>query len=155
MVLKQYDLELDDSGRSCLAVKEDIVLDKESFVVNSPELIYKFIESTKQLSKLAEEHVYMLALNSKCKIVGVFFISKGTVNASLMSPREIFIRAFLVGAVSIVVIHNHPSGDTTPSREDDLVTARIKDAGKMLGVALIDHIIVGSGYYSYKESDKI
>ena len=79
-------------------------------------------------------------------------ISQGTVNVSVVSPREIFIEAVKHHAVSLVMIHNHPSGDPAPSREDINLTKRVKEAGELLGIRLLDHIIIGDNcYISLKE----
>ena len=72
---------------------------------------------------------------------------KGTVNASVISPREIFVEALASRAVQIILLHNHPSGDASPSQEDLNVTRRIKEAGQLLGIALTDHIIIGEHTY--------
>ena len=94
----------------------------------------------------------MICMNTKNKIIGVFEISHGSVNSSIVSPREVFQKALLANAVSIIVMHNHPSGDSTPSREDIEVTRRLSEAGKIVGVELLDHIIVGDRVYcSLKE----
>jgi DNA repair protein RadC len=119
--------------------------------LSSPQEIAKMMVDLYQLDIQAEEYVYMVAFNNKMYPVGVFEISHGTVNASLLSPREIFMRALLVGAVNIVLVHNHPTGDVTPSREDILSTERIAEVGKMLGIKLIDHIIIGDDYMSLAE----
>ena len=77
-------------------------------------------------------------------------------NASLISPRELFIEALNCGAVSIVLLHNHPSGDPTPSESDILLTKRIKDAGDLIGITLLDHIIIGNNcYISFSEQQMI
>ena len=107
-----------------------------------------------ELDRRAEEHVYMAALNGKGRLLGLSLISKGTVNASLIAPREIFIRALLVGASQILLMHNHPAGSITPSREDIKMTEQIKKAGELIGVELADHIIIaanGGGYLSFRE----
>ena len=105
------------------------------------------------LNRMAEEYLYMVAFNTKCRVLGVFELSHGTVNASLITPREVFIRALLCGASGIVIAHNHPTGDTTPSEEDRKVCERIKSSGDMLGVPLLDSIIVGDNTYSFYEND--
>jgi DNA repair protein RadC len=79
--------------------------------------------------------------------LGDFELSKGTVNASMASPREAYINALKSGAVYIILIHNHPSGDPLPSREDIITTKRMKDAGDLIGISLIDHIIIGDNKY--------
>ena len=98
------------------------------------------------------ELTILLMLDTKCHMLGEEIISKGTVNASLVSPREIFLTALDYKAVQIVIIHNHPSGDPHPSREDLLVTKRLKSAGELIGIELVDHIIIGDNIYtSFKE----
>ncbi len=99
-----------------------------------------------------QEQMKLLMLNTKAKLVGETNVSKGTVNASLITPRELFIEALQKNAVSIVILHNHPSGDPTPSREDMLTTKRILDAGTLIGIELLDHIIIGNNcYVSFRE----
>jgi DNA repair protein RadC len=99
-----------------------------------------------------QELMKLLMLNTKARLIGETNISKGTVNASLITPRELFIEALQKNAVSIVIMHNHPSGDPTPSREDMLITKRILDAGALIGIELLDHIIIGNNQYiSFRE----
>lgn len=99
-----------------------------------------------------QELVYVMLLNTKGFLIRDVMISQGTVNASVVSPREIFIEAVKHHAVSLVLIHNHPSGDPAPSREDILLTKRVKEAGELLGIRLLDHIIIGDNcYISLKE----
>lgn len=87
---------------------------------------------------------------------GFFHISHGTVNMSVASPREIFLRSVLCNATGIVLIHNHPSGNPDPSQEDRVTTQRICQGGKLMGIPLIDHIIIGAGcYYSFRENDLV
>ena len=96
----------------------------------------------------------LLMLNSKSKLLGESDISKGTVNASLVSPRELFIEALNKQAVSIILLHNHPSGDPTPSKTDFLLTKRVKEAGELIGIELLDHIIIGDNCYcSFTEKE--
>ncbi|MEF9840790.1 MAG: DNA repair protein RadC, partial [Lachnospiraceae bacterium] len=94
-----------------------------------------------------QEELKLLMLNTKTRLIGESNISKGTVNASLISPRELFIEALQKNAVSIILLHNHPSGDPSPSREDILVTKRVKEAGSLIGIELLDHIIIGNNCY--------
>ena len=94
-----------------------------------------------------QELMKLLMLNSKSRLIGESDISKGTVNASLITPRELLIEALQKNAVSIIVLHNHPSGDPVPSREDILLTKRIREAGQLIGIELLDHIIIGNNCY--------
>ena len=101
-----------------------------------------------------KEKLIMIMLNTKCKFIADKLISVGTVNSSLISAREIFIDALKADAVHIILVHNHPSGDPSPSKEDILVTQRVKEAGRLIGVTLIDHIIIGDNcYVSLKEKN--
>jgi DNA repair protein RadC len=101
---------------------------------------------------MAEESMVMITLDTKNNITGLFTVSQGSLNSSIVHPREIYKRAILQNAASIIIAHNHPSGDTTPSQEDIAVTKRISEAGKLLGIELLDHIIVGDiGFCSLKE----
>ena len=99
-----------------------------------------------------QEQVYVMFLNTKGVLIKDIMISQGTVNASVVSPREIFIEAVKYHAVSLVLVHNHPSGDPSPSKEDIHLTRRVKEAGELLGIRLLDHIIIGdNSYISLKE----
>ncbi len=94
-----------------------------------------------------QEEMKLLLLNTKSRLIGETNISKGTVNSAVISPRELFVEALQKNAVSIILLHNHPSGDPTPSREDILITRRIKEAGILIGIELLDHIVIGNNCY--------
>lgn len=94
----------------------------------------------------------MMCFNTKQTLIRDCLMSKGTVNASLISPREIFLEALKYHAVNIALVHNHPSGDPSPSKEDCIITKKVASAGEIIGVRLIDHIIIGdNSYISFKE----
>ncbi|HEX3023560.1 MAG TPA: JAB domain-containing protein [Lachnospiraceae bacterium] len=98
------------------------------------------------------KQLLLLMLDTKCKLIADMVLSIGSVNASITAPREIFLNALRHSAVSIILLHNHPSGDPTPSREDITTTKRIKEAGQLIGILLMDHIIIGdTTYVSLKE----
>lgn len=100
-----------------------------------------------------KEQVLLLFLDHKECLIGEEILSVGTVNASLLSPREVFIRALKLEAVHIMLLHNHPSGDPTPSRQDMVITDEIKEIGKMIDIPLMDHIIIGDNrYMSFREA---
>lgn len=94
-----------------------------------------------------QEQMICMMLDTKNHLLGEEKLSKGTVNTSAISPRELFLAALSYRAVSILMVHNHPSGDATPSREDILLTQRVKLAGEMLGIYLLDHIVIGDCTY--------
>lgn len=136
--------------------QQQYMLVKESAVnyaadeLDTAAKICKMFNDLYKLNQLAEEYVYMAALACKGKVLGVFEVSHGTGNSSFLRPREVFMRLLLAGASSYVVIHNHPSGDCTPSKVDIDITRVLKEAGNMMGIPLIDHIIAGgSDHYSF------
>lgn len=101
---------------------------------------------------LTKENILLLMMDSKNKVIKDQVVSKGTVNATIMPIREIFVSAIKYEAVNIILLHNHPSGDPTPSPEDIHVTKKVRDAGELIGVSLVDHIIIGDNIYvSLKE----
>lgn len=122
----------------------------ESLCFTHPETIARYYMEDLRHEK--QEQMKLLMLNSKTRLIGETNISKGTVNASLITPRELFIEALQKNAVAIVILHNHPSGDPSPSREDKLLTQRIREAGALIGIDLLDHIIIGNNcYMSFRE----
>ena len=94
--------------------------------------------------------------DAKCRLLDDVTLTVGSATAAFVSPREIFLAALSCGAVQLVLVHNHPSGDATPSAEDDIATKRVAECGNILGIPLVDHIIVGDRtYYSYRECKRI
>lgn len=101
---------------------------------------------------LKQEELRILVLNTKNIVLSVHIVSMGTVNASIVHPREVFRPAIRKAAASIILVHNHPSGDPTPSQEDFSATERVRESGKLLGIELLDHVIIGnSRFISLKE----
>ncbi|MDK2808036.1 MAG: repair protein RadC [Clostridiales bacterium] len=100
-----------------------------------------------EMRGLSVEKVKLLLLNAKSKLIKEMDISMGTATASLLSPREILIEALRYQAIHMILIHNHPSGDPEPSNADVLITKRIEEAGTLLGIKLMDHIIIGDNRY--------
>lgn len=101
-----------------------------------------------------QEVFCVLLLNTRANVIGCVEVSRGTLSASLVHPREVFKPAILGNAANVIVGHNHPSGDPSPSGEDREVTSRLARAGKLLGIRLIDHVVVGaeSAYFSFEEN---
>lgn len=104
-----------------------------------------------------KEHLVAVFLNTKLRLTAYHVVSVGSLNEALSHPREIFRPAILAGAYRIVLMHNHPSGDPEPSQADRLMTKRIDEAGELIGITLLDHVIVGTPeggrqpYFSFKE----
>ena len=110
----------------------------------------------KNLRGLNKEHFLIMMLNTKNYLIGVETVSIGSLNSSIVHPRELFQTAIRKSAAAIILAHNHPSGDATPSKEDIDVTTRIRNGGSLLGIDVIDHIIIGENcYYSFKEEKMI
>jgi DNA repair protein RadC len=99
-----------------------------------------------------KEYFIVAHLDGKNRIVAIDLSSIGSLNQSIVHPREIYKTALLSSAAAIICIHNHPTGDPSPSGEDLEVTRRLKEAGQLLGVKLLDHIIIGDYYYSFAEN---
>ncbi|MDP4143859.1 MAG: DNA repair protein RadC [Bacillota bacterium] len=105
-----------------------------------------------EMRTLSKEHLKVMLLNTKNNVIKVCDVSMGSLNSSIVHPREVFYEAISNHSASIVVCHNHPSGDPSPSSEDINVTIRLKECGRLLGIELLDHIIIGNGtYISLKE----
>lgn len=123
--------------------------------VRSPEDVARVCAD---LRDLAQESFHVLALNAKNNLINRYMVSVGIVDASLVHPREVFRQAIIENASTVVVTHNHPSGDPTPSAEDIRITRQLIDAGKLLAITVQDHVIIGQesdlgrGFLSMRES---
>lgn len=122
-------------------------------ILNGPEKVAELAETI--LKNADREYLLVLSVDSKGRPLAVEIVSIGTVNATLAEPREIFKHAILANAAGIILAHNHPSGDCTPSEEDTVMTERVKEAGKLLSIQLKDHVIIGDGYFSFYEEKKL
>ena len=120
--------------------------------ISSPEDVVTYYNA--QLKYKQKECILLLILDSKNRILWEELLSLGTIQTSIADPREIFLSALRKNGVSIILIHNHPSGDPTPSKEDIVTTSRIIEAGKILGISLNDHIIIGQNSYISLRADQ-
>jgi DNA repair protein RadC len=142
-IMTKYRLEL---------VKEESHKYEVETRISCPKDVYEVLTKVCRIQCNAEEVFILITLNIKNIVTGYFEVHRGTINTSLVHPREVFKRALLNNASDIMVAHNHPSGDPNPSKEDIQITERLKEAGNLLGINLIDHIIVGEDkYISLKE----
>ena len=98
-----------------------------------------------------KEYFICLHLDGKNRILAVDICSVGSLNQSIVHPREVFKTALLSSAAAIILMHNHPTGDPTPSAEDFEVTRRLREAGDIIGIKILDHLVIGSTYYSFVE----
>ena len=114
--------------------------------ITSPEQIWEMFSYLRRETK---EYFIAAHVDGKNRIVCIDQISVGSLNQSIVHPRETFKSALLSSAAAIILIHNHPTGDPTPSREDMEITRRLKDAGELLGIKVLDHIIIGDTYTSF------
>ncbi len=119
--------------------------------IRGPGDVQRFYAS--RLRDLAVEEFHVLALGSQSQVLGDLLITRGILNSSLVHPREVFRAAIAEAAAGIIVVHNHPSGDATPSADDRAVTRQLVDAGRLLDVPVYDHVIVGGDrYVSFAEA---
>ena len=116
--------------------------------------IFEYYKSI--LIDIKQEYFYCVYLNTRNEIIKDKLLFVGTINESLVHPREIFKEAYLLSASSIICVHNHPTGNINPSKNDILITEQLKNVGLILGIKLLDHIIIGKDkYYSFMDNGKI
>jgi len=137
-----------------LGRREELEPELKNFDIKDPEAVVKAIRAS--IKDKAKEHFKLILLNPRNKIIGISTISIGTLNASLVHPREVFKDAITHSAASVVLAHNHPSGDPEPSEDDLTITKRLIEAGRILGIEVMDHIIIAkNGFFSFKEKGLI
>ena len=151
MRITKYKTRLTSDGKAVLEKDLCVNYPELDRFINSPDKVVRLAKGFLRMHEETEEYMYMLCLNTKLRLTGVFEISHGNVNSSVVGVREVFQKALLANAVNIILIHNHPSGICKPSREDINITKRLVEAGHIVGVEVLDHIIVGQGYCSLKE----
>ena len=131
-------------------VRDGRVATLEPTIIRHPSDTLPILEA--ELSELAYERFVALALNTKNHLTAVLPVSSGSLNASIVHPRELFQRAILANSAALIVGHNHPSGDPSPSPEDIALTRKLVEAGQLLDIPILDHVILGYGrYVSFKE----
>ena len=137
-----------------LGGKGELDVELKDFDIKSPEAVVKAIWAS--VKDKAKEHFKLILLNTRNKIIGFSTISIGTLNANIVHPREVFKDAIVHNAASVILVHNHLSGDPEPSEDDLEITKRFVESGKILGIEVIDHIIVTKGsFFSFKEKGLI
>ncbi len=123
----------------------------------SPDNVYRMMQEHLDLDNCDREHFICLYLDRKGRVNAANVVSVGGLSSSIVHPREVFKVAIISSSASIILVHNHPSGDPAPSREDIEITSRLVKAGSILGIEVIDHVIVGTNerYVSFKEKGLI
>ncbi|MCD1259743.1 DNA repair protein RadC [Paenibacillus athensensis] len=123
---------------------------RDPFIIRSPQNVFELLAP--DLSHLQQEHFICLFLNTKKHVVASEMVSKGSLNAAIVCPREVFRMAIKRASASIICAHNHPSGDPSPSPEDIELTHRLVAAGEIIGIEVIDHVVIaGHRFYSLRE----
>ena len=123
-------------------------------VLRTPQTAADFIR--KLLPDNSREHFVVLHLDGAHQVIGYAVVATGTANSCVVHPREVFQGAILMGAVALIISHNHPSGDETPSTEDRTLTTRLKEAAQLLGMKILDHVIVtNEGFHSLAEEGQL
>ena len=151
MKITSYDMILNAEGLPCLSVSDVSEYDGDA-MLGSPKTAASMLRQCFRAGELAEEHVWLLCLDARGQLTAVSDVSHGGYSESLVDPRPIYTRALLLGAAHIILAHNHPSGDPSPSRYDIDASKRMEDAGKMLGCRLVDFLVVSrERHYSFIE----
>jgi DNA repair protein RadC len=132
-----------------LAKRANICGAEKKNIKSAQEVFNYFLPKMRDLT---QEQFHILLLNTRNKLIKEELISLGTLNGSLIHPREVFKSAIRESANSVIIVHNHPSGDPAPSREDEEITSKLVEAGEVLGIKVLDHVIIGKDkYWSWKE----
>lgn len=151
----QYKTMKDENGLPTLHAMREYNYAEIEF--DTPLKIVAMMNEVFQVNRQTEEYFYEACFTTKMGLIGVFEIAHGTIDRALASPREVMQKALLCGAVSIVLLHNHPSGSTQPSKDDSAIKDRMAEVGRLVGITVVDNIIIGNGgrYFSYKEAGEI
>ena len=123
----------------------------EKVTVRDPESVVGYIKGIYADLDADQEHFTILCLNKANVVTGFKVVFSGGQDEAVVDPKIVFRNALLMGATAIIVVHNHPSGRTEPSAEDRAITKKLDECGKMLGVRILDHIILGNGSFSFRE----
>lgn len=133
-----------------LGKRQDLEPELKDFDIKNPENVVQALRSS--IKDKAKEHFKLILLNTRNKVIGISTVSIGTLNSNLVHPREVFKEAISHSSAGVILVHNHPSGDPEPSEDDLTITKRLVEAGKILGIEVVDHIIIAkNNYFSFKE----
>lgn len=150
------ELQIKKVPKYCIKLVTEAQVFYDGKKISGASDIADFLKTT-GLHEKAQEEFYAIYLNTKNKIIGFEMVSRGTLNASLVHPRDVFKGALLANAHAIILAHNHPSGDTEPSHADKSVTETLVKAGQLMNVEVLDHVIIGSNgsFFSFRDHSLI
>lgn len=154
-MVAQYSVELDRNRHPIMVCEREI--DGLSADVSSPDNAVQVLQEVFHAGNQAEEHVYLISLDTRKQVLGLFDVCHGQVGGCAVGNREIFLRILVSGGCSMIVAHNHPSGNLTPSAEDFDFTNRLREAGDLLGIHLDDSLIISNDgiYYSFMQEGRL
>jgi DNA repair protein RadC len=127
----------------CRIIREASAVYQEGAQIRDAADVFRLLKDRAQAEEI--EVFYVLALNGKHKVSALQEVSRGSATAALVHPREVFRLAIALGAAAVILAHNHPSGDPAPSAEDTALTSRLRQAGELLGIRVLDHVVIGTG----------
>lgn len=154
MEIIKYGVEISDSKLNVL-VKENTYNYGSQFL-NKPGIIVDMLNTVFHAGRQAEEHVWLLAMNNSCEVLGVFEVCHGSVSEASVHMREIFVRLCLCGATGFILAHNHPGNSLVPSEADIRMTEKVTETATLMDIKLFDHIIIcKNGYVSLAEEGLI
>lgn len=149
MEINKYSVAYEKPGRN-LALIRDCVVHYDAHL-NCAENIFEMMCDIFHADIMLDEHIWIIGLDNKLNCSGVFEVSHGEKTRSLVPVREIMRDLLMIDAISFSMVHNHPSGDITPSHDDCETTTRLKEVSSIIGITFVDHIIIGDGvFYSFK-----
>jgi len=160
--LKEEKIELKDSyfdgyEYKGYQIRTNLVIEGQNeyrpLKLDNPADVYS---AFRKLASSDKERFYSILLDAKNKVIGVDMVSQGSLNSSQVHPREVYKSALLSSAASVIFVHSHPSGDPEPSLSDREITKQLKEAGDLLGIEVLDHVIIGRDeYYSFADKGEI
>lgn len=152
-MITQYKTKLTKDKKVKLENERMIECSEEERRITNPDKVDNIARNYLRIHEESEEYAYMLCLNTKNVVTSVFELSHGNVNSSIVGIREMYQKALLANAVSVIVFHNHPSGDCKPSIEDIKISKRMIEAGNIIGVEFLDHLVIGETRYCSLKSE--
>lgn len=156
MIIYQYNTLLKDNGACELVLKAKIDYPGEPDKFDTPVKIFKLLTNVYQHGLQTEEYLYLLCLDNQCHLTGIFEIAHGSADNIIVTPKEIFQKALLANAYTIILAHNHPNGYLGPSDEDLDFILRIKQCGDLMDIPLSDNLIITQDdYYSMRQQSTI